>query len=250
VPAQVRAWWDRHNLAGAVDVPVLAYTPSHGEGAEATESKFRVETLFRHVNLTIRPEEWMSRDEIIVQDWAQDAFEAMREVGLNTNGVVDRLASLAAPSPIRLDDVKGNFVLHRGRHSASKRRRAAGREPLQHRRPHRRLLAALAGENPDRVDANENPRASRSTSRRCRSRARALRPPAAAGDLHVAGLSWSGRRSAAGSNSPGAGQHHRRQLRLRSLPYPVRAAAGKIVFGYDTSTGTKPSSCSAFAARA
>jgi hypothetical protein len=106
LPAQVRAWWDRHNLAGAVDVPVLAYTPSH----DRDEAKFRVETLFRQVNLTVRPEEWMSRDEITVHAWAQDAFEAMREAGLNTNGVVDRIATLAAPSPIRLDDVQGNFV--------------------------------------------------------------------------------------------------------------------------------------------
>jgi hypothetical protein len=106
LPAQVRAWWDRHNLAGEVDVPMLAFTPSQ----DREEPKFRVETLFRKVNLTIRPEEWMSRDEITVQTWAQEAFEAMREAGLNTNGVVDRIAALAAPSPIRLDDVKGNFV--------------------------------------------------------------------------------------------------------------------------------------------
>jgi hypothetical protein len=138
----------------------LAYSPARDDGTGKTgEAQFRVETVFRKVDLTVRPEEWMSRDEIAVHGWASEAFDAMRAAGLNGAGVVDRIAGLVAPSPVRLDQVQGNFQFTAGRHHLPRRPRAGRREPLQHRRRDRRLLAALAGEDSHLVQPDQDPRA-------------------------------------------------------------------------------------------
>src|SRR5207248_2857167 len=58
LPKQVRAWWDDHQLAGGVDIPVFSYIPPSDQ---EPEPQFRVETDFKDVALTIQPAEWMSR---------------------------------------------------------------------------------------------------------------------------------------------------------------------------------------------
>src|SRR5205085_2462953 len=81
ITAQMRAWWDYHQLAGAVDIPIFSYTPPR----DGRDAKFRVETAFKDVALTVQPAEWMSREEILAQLWAGGAFDVMRSAGLNGN---------------------------------------------------------------------------------------------------------------------------------------------------------------------
>lgn len=106
LPAEVRSWWDRHDLTGAVDVPILSYVPPR----DGDPARFKVETDLHGVNLTVRPEEWMSRDELETHDMAAGAFEAMRMAGLDSHGVVGTLAKLVEPSPLQLSKVDGRFV--------------------------------------------------------------------------------------------------------------------------------------------
>jgi hypothetical protein len=106
LPAEVRAWWDRHELAGTVDIPLLTYTP----GRNGAQASFMIQTQFRGVNLTVRPEEWMSRDELQAHEWASQSFDVLRALGMNERGTVDRVAALVDPAPIRLDHVGGTFT--------------------------------------------------------------------------------------------------------------------------------------------
>jgi hypothetical protein len=54
LPAAVRDWWQRHQLAGRVDIPIVRYTPARGD----IGPQFRVEMLLRPVTLAVGPEEW------------------------------------------------------------------------------------------------------------------------------------------------------------------------------------------------
>jgi hypothetical protein len=104
LPAQVRQWWERHKLAGGVDVPVLTFTPGRG----GAESKFKIQTELHGVNLTVLPDEWMSRDEILTQQFAADAFDTLRKAGLG-DAYVTQLEKLVEPAPIELQHVTGTF---------------------------------------------------------------------------------------------------------------------------------------------
>jgi hypothetical protein len=54
LPAAVRDWWQRHQLAGRVDIPVVRYTPASNDSGP----HFRVEMLLRPVTMAVGPEEW------------------------------------------------------------------------------------------------------------------------------------------------------------------------------------------------
>jgi hypothetical protein len=230
LPAQVRVWWDLHNLAGEVDVPMLAYTPQDGE------AKFRVETVFRKVNLTVRPEEWMSRDEIIVQEWAADAFDAMRDAGLNTNGVVDRVADLAKPSPIRLDQVRGNFVFTEAGIQFKEVEgqleenlftidgKIDGYSPLSQAKIHIASTQTKIPAQPQYITSMPPP---------VRELYGHLRPQG------ICTLQVTLERPTFGSRLEFAGAVDiiDGNFIFDKFPYPVRAATGKVVFGYDERTG-------------
>ena len=54
LPAAVREWWQRHQLAGRLDIPVVRYLP----GRDGSPPRFRVETDLNGVTLAVGPEEW------------------------------------------------------------------------------------------------------------------------------------------------------------------------------------------------
>ena len=244
LPAEVRAWWDRHNLAGAVDVPVLSYTPARGGSesidgsgdAAAGEAQFRVQTLFRNVNLTVSPEEWMSRDEITVHTWATEAFDVMRAVGMNGTGVIDRIAGLIAPSPIRLDEVHGTFEFTqdgialkdvKGRLEENHFTidgRIDGYSPMSQARI--RLASAEA-----RIPAQ--PKYITSMPRPVRELYDHLRPQG------ICALQVELQRPSFGSRLEfeGVVDILDGNFVFDRFPYPVRGATGKVVFGYDERTG-------------
>ncbi len=106
LPAEVRRWWEQHQLTGRVDVPELDFEPGHnGEAA-----RFRVETALHGVSLSVSPREWMGRAERVRRETLANTAQFMREVGLNLHGDVDRSQALLATGPIGLEDVTGRFV--------------------------------------------------------------------------------------------------------------------------------------------
>jgi len=61
LPSLVRTWWEQHELAGRVDVPLLTYTPP----TESQPASFKGgDVSSTRCPLAVHPNEWMSRDEI------------------------------------------------------------------------------------------------------------------------------------------------------------------------------------------
>jgi len=106
LPEQVRRWWNDHGLSGSLDIPRFYMKP----GKRNEKSRFRIETNLKEVTLDIRPEEWLSRDEVNRLAAMRGAVSAMRGLGLDTNGFVSGVEGLFNPSTIELDRVAGRFV--------------------------------------------------------------------------------------------------------------------------------------------
>lgn len=243
LPAQVRSWWDRHGLAGGVDVPMLTYTPAKDDA----EAKFRVETVLRGVNLTVRPEEWLGRDELAVQAWAGGAFDVMRAVGMNNAGVVDVLAKLVAPSPIQLGQVEGKFTftesgitigeyaddgrtVTKSLSGALEQNRFAIDGHIFGYSPLSPANVRIVGQ---KIQIPASPRYITSMPRQVRELYDHLRPQGLAA-LHVRVD-----RPVAGAKLDVSGEIDILDGRFvfDRFPYPVRNATGRIIFGYDPSTG-------------
>ena len=56
LPADVREWWERHNLAGRLDIPRLTWSPPR----DGHPPVFKIETDLNGVTLTVQPDEWLS----------------------------------------------------------------------------------------------------------------------------------------------------------------------------------------------
>ena len=139
--AEVREWWQAHGLSGAVDISELSYTPPR----DGTPGGFRVVTDLRGVTMWVHPEEWMGRADLRRLDDRRRALGLMRDlyraagfrvargpptegrgVGLRSDGSppplaaprppttpsspIDRLAALAEPPPVALQNVAGRLV--------------------------------------------------------------------------------------------------------------------------------------------
>ena len=150
LPGEVRTWWERHELAGKVDIPVLSYTP----GRPNRPATFRIETQLNGVTLALPPEEWLSSKETAklddvrvsvammqqvyaaagfpqheapaaapgagdgpdAEDWVE-ALEPVTDAGPGGGGggarpalAVDRLAMMLRQFPVKLHSVDGRFV--------------------------------------------------------------------------------------------------------------------------------------------
>jgi hypothetical protein len=67
LPAEVRQWWQRHELAGAVSMPEINFIPpkpASPGGAPEQAKAFKLETRLSGVTLAVSPEEWMGRAEV------------------------------------------------------------------------------------------------------------------------------------------------------------------------------------------
>jgi hypothetical protein len=242
LPAQVRAWWDRHSLSGSVDIPILSYTPANG----TDDAKYRVQTVFRDVDLTIRPEEWMSRDEIQTRDWTAAALDSLRAAGLNSRGVVDRIAQLVDPSPIHLGRVKGRFEFTEdgiilGENDAQGRLVSGVSGVLEenlfsidgHIDGYSPLSPAHIKISSTRMQIPAHPRYVTSMPRQVRELYDHLRPQG------ICELQVNVDRPAAGARLEIAGGINivDGNFIFDRFPYPVRAATGQIIFGYDPASG-------------
>ncbi|MEO6436283.1 MAG: hypothetical protein ABIP55_11070 [Tepidisphaeraceae bacterium] len=232
LPAQVRAWWDRHNLAGAVDIPVFTFSPARDGQAQ----KYRVETDFRSVDLTIRPEEWMSRDEITAQQHAADAFEAMRNAGLNDRGVIDHLAAMVDPAPIKLQKVSGRFeftedgIVLKDVAGSLEENEFAINGTIDGYNP---LSPASLQISSKKTEIPAQPRYLTSMPPQVRELYDHLRPRGLCTlAISVNRPTFGGRLELAGGITILDGH-----FIFDRFPYPVRNATGKVVFGYDPRTG-------------
>ncbi len=106
LPEQVRTWWKEHSLSGSLDIPKFYIKP----GGPDEKSVFRIETNLKDVNLDIKPEEWLSREEGNRLAAMRQTMGAMRSLGLDRSGFVSNLETLFNPSKIELDQVAGRFV--------------------------------------------------------------------------------------------------------------------------------------------
>jgi hypothetical protein len=107
LPEEVRTWWNEHGLSGSLDIPRFYIKPGGKDGAP---SKFRIETNLKDVNLDVKPQEWLSRDELGRLTAMRQSIAAMRSLGLDEGGFASKLETLFNPSPIELDRVSGRFI--------------------------------------------------------------------------------------------------------------------------------------------
>jgi hypothetical protein len=108
LPADPREWWTRHELAGAVSMPEISFTP----GTAGAGEQFKLVTVLNGVTLSVSPEEWMGRGEVTRLASMRETADVMgglyRSVGADPTA--DRLTDLLHPSKITLKNVAGTFV--------------------------------------------------------------------------------------------------------------------------------------------
>lgn len=103
LPQQVQRWWQQHELAGRVDVPILDSSIKDG-------GDFRAGVELNGVTMIIRPEETQSSDEI----WRRAAINEMiamsRALGADSGGWLTTAGESIRPSPVVLREARGSFV--------------------------------------------------------------------------------------------------------------------------------------------
>src|SRR5688572_25706885 len=110
LPTPAHRFFERHGLAGSMDVEELSVAQRRADGAGAAEPEFRAKIRVRGVKLTVNPEEWMGAQQVTRLDGLRNALAVMRASGLNARGFVDRLGALTEPAPLQLKDVDATFV--------------------------------------------------------------------------------------------------------------------------------------------
>ncbi len=132
LPADVRDWWERHGLSGALEIPTLLYTPSRG----SRPAGFKVVTALNGVTLSVPPEEWIGARDVRRQEQVREALFAVsglyRTAGFDVQPgretqdgsreaaapeaseapreTIDCLLAMLRPPAIRLRNVAGSFV--------------------------------------------------------------------------------------------------------------------------------------------
>ncbi|MDB5171815.1 MAG: hypothetical protein JWN51_588 [Phycisphaerales bacterium] len=120
LPIVLRDWWERHGLAGRVDIPEFRYHP----GQFGQKAHFRVETVLNGVTLSVPHEDWMSADEVrrlgnvrLVVKAMKGLFELAGFGGRGSGDVhgdrrnpIDAITAMTESSPIQLKQGAGVFV--------------------------------------------------------------------------------------------------------------------------------------------
>jgi hypothetical protein len=241
LPAQVRSWWDRHALNGAIDKTVVSYLPpSRGEPA-----KFKVETDLDGVEMTVQPVEWMSREEIEAHEIARNAFDVLQDAGLDHTGVITTIANLTEPLPIQLASVKGRFTFtDRGITIGELDERGNLSKPVSgaleqngfslngHIDGYSPLAQATIHLVSNEIQIPKTPRYITSMPRAVRELYDHLRPSGTAKlDITVTRPTLGSRIDIAGGVTIVDGN-----FVFDKFPYPVRNAVGSVMFGYDPAT--------------
>jgi hypothetical protein len=104
--AEPRAWCERHQLQGRIDVPEMIYTPGH-DGKPPT---FRVEIALSSVELAVSPDEWMSRWENNNVEMLHAGLDSLLRREWLSSRLVEAVRKLSTPQPIHLRQVSGTLV--------------------------------------------------------------------------------------------------------------------------------------------
>lgn len=105
LPAEVRRFWDAHQLSGRLDQLTLdLFRKPNGQAG------YRVQTDLSDVSLSIPPTTWMGpQDRKQVQQW-QDAFGRLASPALGGSVMAGRIVGAMTPEALRLKDVDARFT--------------------------------------------------------------------------------------------------------------------------------------------
>lgn len=130
-PADLRDWWERHELAGRIESVDVTYAPARGGRKSAA---FAIETEVKGITLAVRREEWSGRADVDRLQRMENAISLLRgpyEVAgyrpvrfaekvpaaavvarakAGWDSPVQNLLSMVDAAPVLLRDVSGTFV--------------------------------------------------------------------------------------------------------------------------------------------
>lgn len=246
-PADLRDWWERHELSGRVESVDLSYSPPH-DGARPT---FSVQTVVRGITLAVHREEWSGSDEIARWQRLREAV-ALMDVPYRVAGFgparPDIVSELVDTAPLRLREVSGTFVFNQDAIDIKDLLVRVGRGDAEHPDATNafRIAGHMAGYGPDAplqlsvssadqsgVYFPAHPRFMDSMPRDVRNFYNDLKPQGSC-------------RIDASVDRPVAGTMPRvhakvdiveAQFLFRQFPYLFRGASGSISFGPDPVTG-------------
>ena len=210
LPAAVREWWQRHQLAGRLDIPVVRYVP----GRDGQNPNFRIETDLNGVTLAVGPEEWGASETPNIPG-AASRPTAKKTISLRqVSGVL-----VFTEAGIEVSDLTGRVENNGLRVSG----RYEGYGPTAPLKLH---VSSLETEN---VYIPPSPRYVESMPRPVRLLYDSLRPQGTARvDVEVDRLTDGGAPVVRGRVDIVNGQ-----FTFNLFPYPLREATGQIVFGPD-----------------
>jgi len=106
LPAEPRAWCQRHELQGRVDVPEMIFNP----GRPGQTPSFRVEIALSSVELAVSPQEWMSRQQNQNLLWFHEMLDGAAAGQWMPADSIPTLRRLSTPEPVHLRQVSGSLV--------------------------------------------------------------------------------------------------------------------------------------------
>lgn len=127
-PADLRDWWERHELAGRIESVDVNYIP----GRDGAKPRFDVRTIVRGITLAVHREEWSSHEEVLRLQRLREAVALLegpyRVAGYVTpqmaggsngssamNSPIWALSDMSDASPLRLREVTGTFDFNQDR---------------------------------------------------------------------------------------------------------------------------------------
>ena len=263
-PADLRDWWERHDLSGRIKSVDVSYQPAH----DGTPPQFRVETSLQGVTLAVHREEWSSHDEVIRWQRLQDAIALLRgpfraagfsvrntldkgpgmQAGAEPRSTVELMSAMVDTSPLLLRDVSGTFVFTQNGIDVKDLRVSVGAGDAAHPQASNtfRIGGQMGGYNPDaplRLEVASvdraglyipaHPKFVESLPSDVRQFFYDLQPQ---GHAH---LRAEVNRSTAGSLPQVTGEMEvvDATFLFHQFPYPFRGAGGKIAFGRDPFSG-------------
>lgn len=122
-PADLRDWWERHELSGKVESVDLFYAPARNGG----KARFSVRTTVRGITLAVHREEWSSHEEVLRWQRLRDGIAlldgAYRLAGYATSAAevgssdspIAAILDMSDTAPVRLREVTGSFNFNQDR---------------------------------------------------------------------------------------------------------------------------------------
>lgn len=105
MPAQVRAWWQAHQIAGRVRVPEFSFSP----GGKDAPADFRIAVEVDRVRMSVLPEELMGEKEYARQTRLIKLAGRPETLPLRYWNTTELMQAITPPRAVRLKDVSGRI---------------------------------------------------------------------------------------------------------------------------------------------